>query len=490
MIYTLTFNPALDYVMRFDKIVPGSVCRSVYEEITAGGKGINVSVVLRELGLSSAALGFTAGFTGEHIERLLMEKGIKCDFIRLDSGFSRINVKLKSDSETDLNARGPEIPDEKIKLLFEKLSRLESGDMLVLAGSVPDTLPPDIYEKILAMLSGKGVRFTVDATGSLLMNVLKYKPFLIKPNNFELGELFGVLAILVGFKKRQSVGFPHADDLVCCKRAGAHAAFVTAAVNLGLNAHARLAANVESADALGAVYLVRGQAHQIDLKLLRVDDELARRLRCVAVKEHAAFAANIADGFDVLHNADFVIDGHHGHERRIRADGCLEVFEVDEAIFLHIEVGDFIPFGFKMAHAVQNSLVFRLDRDEVLALVAIEMRRALNGEVVGFGCARREHDFAGIGVDVSRDVAAGFLHRLFGFPTISVRAACGITELFAQVGDHLFGHAGIDRRGGRVVKINNVMLHFCVSLLLLAFASLYCCWRPLSTQTARESAHF
>ena len=194
MIYTLTFNPALDYVMRFGKIVPGSVCRSVYEEITAGGKGINVSVVLRELGLSSTALGFTAGFTGEYIERLLEAKGIKCDFIRLDSGFSRINVKLKAENETDLNARGPEIPDEKIKLLFEKLSRLESGDMLVLAGSVPDTLPPDIYEKILAMLSGKGVRFTVDATGSLLMNVLKYKPFLIKPNNFELGELFGTRA--------------------------------------------------------------------------------------------------------------------------------------------------------------------------------------------------------------------------------------------------------------------------------------------------------
>lgn len=191
MIYTLTFNPALDYVMRFGKIVPGSVCRSVYEEITAGGKGINVSVVLKELGLPSTALGFTAGFTGEYIERLLEAKGIKCEFIRLDSGFSRINVKLKAENETDLNARGPEIPEEKIKLLFDKLARLKSGDMLVLAGSVPDTLPPDIYEKILAMLSGTGVRFTVDATGSLLMNVLKYKPFLIKPNNFELGELFG-----------------------------------------------------------------------------------------------------------------------------------------------------------------------------------------------------------------------------------------------------------------------------------------------------------
>ena len=150
MIYTLTFNPALDYVMRFDKIVPGSVCRSAYEEITAGGKGINVSVVLRELGLSSTALGFTAGFTGEHIERLLLEKGIKCDFIRLDSGFSRINVKLKAENETDLNARGPEIPDEKIKLLFDKLTRLESGDMLVLAGSVPDTLPPAVASRTMS----------------------------------------------------------------------------------------------------------------------------------------------------------------------------------------------------------------------------------------------------------------------------------------------------------------------------------------------------
>lgn len=192
MIYTVTFNPAIDYVMKLDALSTGTVNRSRSEEIFFGGKGINVSVILRELGVSSIALGFTAGFTGEAIEKGVDAMGIETDFVRLESGNSRINVKLRHGDETELNGQGPQISEKAVGELFCKLDRLKSGDVLILAGSVPDTLPSDIYEKILERLQDRAVRCVVDATGKLLMNVLGYKPFLIKPNNFELEELFGV----------------------------------------------------------------------------------------------------------------------------------------------------------------------------------------------------------------------------------------------------------------------------------------------------------
>ncbi len=192
MVYTVTFNPAIDYVVHTDEMQVGSVNRSRREEIYFGGKGINVSVVLSELGITSKALGFVAGFTGKAIEEGVQQTGVETDFVHLGSGFSRINVKIKSSDETDLNGQGPEISDTAISALYEKLDRLKDGDTLVLAGSVPDTLPSDIYEKILARLSGKRIKAVVDATGNLLLNVLKYKPFLVKPNNHELGEMFGV----------------------------------------------------------------------------------------------------------------------------------------------------------------------------------------------------------------------------------------------------------------------------------------------------------
>lgn len=193
MVYTVTFNPAIDYVVHTDEMQVGSVNRSRREEIYFGGKGINVSVVLSELGITSKALGFVAGFTGKAIEEGVQQTGVETDFVHLGSGFSRINVKIKSSDETDLNGQGPEISDTAISALYEKLDRLKDGDTLVLAGSVPDTLPSDIYEKILARLSGKRIKAVVDATGNLLLNVLKYKPFLVKPNNHELGEMFGVM---------------------------------------------------------------------------------------------------------------------------------------------------------------------------------------------------------------------------------------------------------------------------------------------------------
>ena len=192
MVYTITFNPAVDYVVHADEMTVGGVNRAKNENIYFGGKGINVSMVLNELGIKSRALGFTAGFTGEAIEKGVSEKGIETDFVHLENGFSRINVKIKSSDETELNGQGPNIDDKSLSELFSKLDKLTEGDILVLAGSIPASMPSDIYEKILERLSGKNIKAVVDATKDLLMNVLKYKPFLIKPNNHELGEMFGV----------------------------------------------------------------------------------------------------------------------------------------------------------------------------------------------------------------------------------------------------------------------------------------------------------
>lgn len=191
MVYTVTFNPAIDYVVHTGEMKLGATNRSEKEEMYFGGKGINVSIVLRELGIVSKALGFTAGFTGEAIEKGLSEMGIDADFVRLKNGNSRINVKIKSTEETELNGQGPDIDEAAINALFAKLDKLSDGDTLILAGSIPSSLPSDIYEKILGRLSGRNIKTVVDATKDLLLNVLKYKPFLVKPNNHELGEMFG-----------------------------------------------------------------------------------------------------------------------------------------------------------------------------------------------------------------------------------------------------------------------------------------------------------
>ncbi len=192
MIYTVTFNPAIDYIVHTGTMQVGQVNRSQGEELYFGGKGINVSFVLHELGLPSKALGFVAGFTGAAIEAGIQEQGIATDFVHLNSGFSRINVKIKSGEETELNGQGPNISEAAVAELFEKLNQLQDGDVLILAGSIPNTMPADSYEKILAHLSDKKIKVVVDATKDLLLKVLPYHPFLIKPNNHELGELFGV----------------------------------------------------------------------------------------------------------------------------------------------------------------------------------------------------------------------------------------------------------------------------------------------------------
>lgn len=191
MIYTVTFNPALDYTLTLPCVLQGEINRSQGEEMFAGGKGVNVSMVLNELGEESTALGFVAGFTGAEIERQLKEKGIKTDFVRLKKGNSRINVKLRADFETDINCSGPEIADSDIEKLYDKIAAIKQGDVLVLAGSIPKGLPRDIYAKILEKVEGKDVKSVVDAEGELLLSTLKYKPFLIKPNHLELAEIIG-----------------------------------------------------------------------------------------------------------------------------------------------------------------------------------------------------------------------------------------------------------------------------------------------------------
>ncbi len=191
MIYTVTFNPAIDYVVWLDRLEPGSINRARQELIQFGGKGINVSVVLGNLGVDNRALGFLAGFTGQAVEQGLAQMGVQTDFIHLEAGVTRINVKIKGGEETELNGRGPDIDPAALGQLFEKLNGLAGPDILVLAGSIPASLPSDVYEQIMARLDGTGVRVVVDAEGELLSNVLRYRPFLIKPNNLELGGIFG-----------------------------------------------------------------------------------------------------------------------------------------------------------------------------------------------------------------------------------------------------------------------------------------------------------
>ena len=192
LIYTVTFNPAIDYVIYLDKLSTGKINRATNQHIMFGGKGINISMVLNTLGINSVALGFVANFTGEAIEKEVAEKGVTTDFIKVNNGSSRINVKIKADSETEINGNGPHICEGDLLQLYQKLDKLQCGDYLVMAGSIPASVPDDIYEKIMLRLEDRRIKFVVDATKDLLKNVLKYKPFLIKPNNIELGEIFGV----------------------------------------------------------------------------------------------------------------------------------------------------------------------------------------------------------------------------------------------------------------------------------------------------------
>lgn len=196
MIYTVTFNPAIDYVVHLSApLQAGKINRTAAEDYQFGGKGINVSGVLKTLGVDSVALGFVAGFTGKALEEGLQKQGMKTDLICVEEGMTRINVKVKGAEETEINGMGPQITQAHMEQLYAQLELLQEGDTLVLSGSIPGCLSQDTYEKILARVEGKKLRTVVDATGQLLVNVLKYRPFLIKPNNHELGEIFGTTPV-------------------------------------------------------------------------------------------------------------------------------------------------------------------------------------------------------------------------------------------------------------------------------------------------------
>ena len=192
MIFTVTFNPSLDYIVRVDEMRLGTINRTNYEQLLPGGKGINVSIVLGNLGHPSRALGFSAGVTGVALEKLLADAGVDADLVHVKEGFTRINAKVKAVEETELNGQGPRIAPEDVDALFSKLDVLGQDDTLVISGSVPNTLPSDIYEQVMKRLAGHGVRIVVDAERDLLTRVLPYRPFLVKPNNHELGDIFGV----------------------------------------------------------------------------------------------------------------------------------------------------------------------------------------------------------------------------------------------------------------------------------------------------------
>lgn len=192
MIYTVTFNPSIDYIVSVDDLKLGLVNRTSEELMFPGGKGINVSMVLSNLGFENTALGFLAGFTGEAIESMLKSNGVNADFIQVAEGITRINVKIRAQQESEINGMGPAIKKENIDELYKKLDQLQDGDILVLAGSIPSVMPETMYSNIMEYLQNKDVKIVVDATKDLLLNVLKYKPFFVKPNNHELGEIYGV----------------------------------------------------------------------------------------------------------------------------------------------------------------------------------------------------------------------------------------------------------------------------------------------------------
>ena len=211
MIYTVTFNPSLDYIVSVSDFKLGKTNRTQTEQLLPGGKGINVSILLKHLGIQSTALGFSAGFTGKEIERQLKEQGITTDFIQMENGCARINLKLSNIEGTEINGMGPHISKEKVDELLSRLDELKKDDILVLAGSIPASMPADMYSSIANRMKEKGIVLVVDATKDLLVNVLKYRPFLIKPNNHELGEIFSQElktkeSVVIYAKKLQQMG--------------------------------------------------------------------------------------------------------------------------------------------------------------------------------------------------------------------------------------------------------------------------------------------
>ncbi len=293
MIYTVTLNPSLDYTVSLDGFELGRTNRTTSEQMLPGGKGINVSIVLRNLGFESTALGFTAGFTGEQIAREVQNMGLRTDFIHINSGCSRINVKLKDYDGTEINGMGPAIESNYVEALHEKLKQLKAGDLLVLAGSIPKSLPAAIYSEILMRLQNKGILFVVDATKELLLNALQYKPFLIKPNNHELEELFHVTldtreAVVPYAKKLQEKGA--GNVLVSLAGQGAVLVDETGTVHMLAAPRGKLVNAVGAGDSMVAGFLAGW--------LEKKDYEHAFRMG-VAAGSASAFSALLATGTEI-----------------------------------------------------------------------------------------------------------------------------------------------------------------------------------------------
>ena len=211
MIYTVTLNPSIDYVIKVDKLTTGNINRVNEEHVYPGGKGINVTRILKSLDNDNIALGFVSGFTGDYIINSLQELNLKSDFIKVKEGFTRINVKVKSEEETEINGQGPKISEEELNQFYKVIDKLVDGDILILSGSIPSCLDERLYESIMKKVEDRDIKVIVDATKNLLLNVLKYKPFLIKPNHHELGEMFNVELknkeeIIIYAKKLQEIG--------------------------------------------------------------------------------------------------------------------------------------------------------------------------------------------------------------------------------------------------------------------------------------------
>lgn len=258
MIYTVTFNPSLDYYVTVPEFAMGRTNRTGNEHILPGGKGINVSILLKNLGIESRALGFCAGFTGEELVRMIKKAGITADFITLDSGFSRINVKLQNLEGTEFNASGPKISENHVEELYRKLDYLQKGDVLVLAGSIPASMPEDSYRVILQRLQGRGILPVVDASGTLLVRVLEYHPFLVKPNLHELEEIFQVTlsgrdSVVPWAKKLQEMGA--ANVLVSLAGDGAVLAAGDGTVYAADAPHGTLVNGVGAGDSMVAGFL-------------------------------------------------------------------------------------------------------------------------------------------------------------------------------------------------------------------------------------------
>jgi 1-phosphofructokinase len=293
LIYTVTFNPALDYITDVPDFREGEINRSSGEKILSGGKGINVSIVLKNLGIDSTALGFIAGFTGDEIERGVRSFGCSTDFIRLDGGLSRINLKIRSRRETAVNGGGPPIPPEKVGELFLQLGSLSDGDILVLAGSIPSSLPAGTYETIMDRLQEKKIRIVVDATGQLLLNVLKFRPFLIKPNREELEELSGRALkgekeIILACRDLQALGA--CNILVSLGGDGAILVSETGGVYQSAAPQGRVVNTVGAGDSMVAGFLAGYLANRSLLEAFHTG---------IAAGSASAFSENLATGKEV-----------------------------------------------------------------------------------------------------------------------------------------------------------------------------------------------